>query len=161
MDRRFLEFWGNFLISAGKGQKQLEDMARWIGQDFRGFEDITAMFRKFYGLDRVSESSANHEKTLEKAAKDFQKSFEEYLKLLGFVPLQEHLELLKKYEALKEKAAAQEETIKHLLMLLDEKGLVQGEMVRDFQDLVKKQAGQFQDLMKGFGQFIGKDSSAE
>jgi len=28
MDRHFLEFWGNFLIKAAKGQKQLEDMSR-------------------------------------------------------------------------------------------------------------------------------------
>jgi hypothetical protein len=36
MDRHFLEFWGNFLINAAKGQKQMEDMSKWMQQGFEG-----------------------------------------------------------------------------------------------------------------------------
>ncbi len=151
MDRHFLEFWGNFLINAARGQKQLEDMAKWMTQGLKGFEDLTTMFRKFYGLDRVSEGAVDDEKTWEKAAKDFQRSFKEYLKLFGVVPMQEHLELVKKYEALKEKLTAQEETINHLRMLLDQKAGNVGNVVRDYQDLIKKQADQFQKLMTDLG----------
>ena len=28
MDRQFLEFWGNSILVAAKGQKQLEDLAQ-------------------------------------------------------------------------------------------------------------------------------------
>ena len=40
MDKYFMEFWGNFLISAAKGERQLDEMARWIDQDFSGLEDF-------------------------------------------------------------------------------------------------------------------------
>lgn len=145
MNRQFLEFWGNFLINVAKGEKQMEDMAQWINQGFKGFEDLAAMFRNFYGLDR---SASDYGKTWENAAKDFQKSFQDYLKLFGVVPMQEHLELIKKYEALKEKAAAQEETILHFKTLLDQKGPDLGNMAERFQELLKRQTDQFQNLMK-------------
>ncbi len=80
---------------------------------------------------------------------------------MGVVPKDEHLTLIKKYEALKEKVAAQEETIKHLRMLLEEKGTGQGDMIRGFQDLVKKQTEQFQELMKDFSHSFEKDSPTE
>ena len=159
MDRHFLEFWGNFLINAAKGQKQMEDVAKWMTQGLKGFEDLTAMFRKFYGLDRLSERAPDYAKTWEKAAKDFQKSFNDYLDLFGVVPKQEHLELTKKYETLKKKVADLEETIKHLRMLMGNKGADLGEIVKGYQDLVKKQADQFQRLMEGLGDSLGKETS--
>ena len=49
MDRHFLEFWGNFLVNAAKEQKRLEDLSNWMQQGFKfkGFDDLTEMFRKF------------------------------------------------------------------------------------------------------------------
>jgi hypothetical protein len=161
MDRHFLEFWGNFLINAAKGQEQLEDMARWVGQGLRGFEDLTALFKKFYGLDSFDEENPDYPKIRKKAEKDFQESFQDYLDLFGFVTRQEHLALVKEYEALKEKVAAQEETIKHLQMVIEDKGIDQGEMVKGFQDLIRKQTDQFQKLMKDFGHSFEKDSPGE
>jgi hypothetical protein len=156
MDKHFLEFWGNFLIHVAKGQKQLEDMTRWVHQGFSGFEDLTETFRKFYGLDRLTEGSPDYLKTLEKAQKAFQNSLKDDLSLLGVVPKEEHLALVKKYEELKEEVAAQEETIKHLRILLTEKGIDQGEVIIGFQELVKKQSDQFQKLMGGMAQFFQK-----
>lgn len=161
MDRHFLEFWGNFLTNAAKGQKQIEDMAKWINQGLKGFDDLTAMFKRFYGLDRLSEGSPDFQETWKKAQKDFQNSFQDYLDLFGFVPKQEHLALVKKYEALKEKVATQEEKIKHLRMLLKDKGTDQGEMARDFQDLIKKQTEQFQEFMKGISRSFEEGSPPE
>jgi hypothetical protein len=48
MDKYFLEFWGNFLINTAKGQKQMEDMSKWMQQGFEGFDELTGMFRKFW-----------------------------------------------------------------------------------------------------------------
>ena len=57
------------------------------------------------------------------------------------VPKDEHLALVKKYEELKEKVAAQEETINNLRMLLEEKKAeTQGELVKGFQELLEKQS---------------------
>ena len=150
MDKHFLEFWGNFLINVAKGQRQLEDMSKWITQGLKGSEDLATMFRKFYGLDRFVEGSPDYLKTCKTAEKDFFKSFQDYLNLFGVVSLQEHLALVKRYEVLKEKVATQEETISHLRMLLDEKGAGQAEVFKGFQDLVERQSEQFQNLMKGF-----------
>jgi hypothetical protein len=147
MDSHFLEFWGNYLTNAAKGQKQLEDMAGWMGQGLRGFEYLTTLFRKTYGLDRIPEDSPDYLKTWKKAEQDFRTSFKDYLSYFGVVPGEEHLALVKKYEELKEKAAAQEETIRHLRLLLSQKMVDQGEAFKGFQDVAKEQAAQFQDMM--------------
>ena len=57
MDRQFLEFWGNFLLSAAKSQKQLEDMTEWMKGGLKGFEELTSLFRKIYGLGRLSKKA--------------------------------------------------------------------------------------------------------
>ena len=45
MDRQFLEFWGNYLLSVARGQKQLEDVTRWIRGGFSGVEELTALLK--------------------------------------------------------------------------------------------------------------------
>ncbi len=154
MDRQFLQFWGDFFTNSAKGQKQMEDMTKWMQQGFKGFDDLTAMFRKTYGLDHLSESGDNYLKMWEKAVKDFEKSFKDYLSFLGVVPKQEHLSLVEKYEDLKENVASQEETIKHLRMLLDKKVQDQGIFLDGYEDLIKKQTSGFQELTESIGQFF-------
>lgn len=159
MDKQFLEFWGNFLINVAKGQQQLEEMTQWMGQGFSCFEDLAGMFKKFYGMERLPEDTPDYFKTWERAGKDFQKSFKEYLSLMGVVSKDEHLALVTKYENLKKKVAEQKETIKHLRMLLEEKGAAdQEEVVKSFQDLMNKQSEQFQELTDSFGQFFKKNA---
>lgn len=160
MDTHFLEFWGNFLINAAKGQKQLEDMSKWMQQGFKGFDELTAMFTKFYGLEHMGKDSPDYMATWEKASEDFIKSFKEYLGLMGVVPKEEHLALVKKYEELKEKVASQEETIKHLRMLLGEKRAgTQGDVVKGFQEIIEKQSKEFQETMETFDRFFKKDNN--
>lgn len=158
MDKKFLEFWGNYLINVAKGQKNLEDIAKWIHQGFKGFEEITAMFQNFYGLDQLDKDSPDYVKMWKRAGEDFQKSFKDYLSLFDLVPREEYLSLIEKYEALKVKATAQEETIKHLRILLGEKVFDPGEVVTGFQELMKKQSDQFQQLMEGISQSFQKKS---
>ena len=160
MDTHFLEFWGNFLINAAKGQKQLEDMSKWMQQGFEGFDELTAMFTKFYGLEHMGKDSPDYMATWKKASEDFIKSFKEYLSLMGVVPKEEHLALVKKYEELKEKVASQEETIKHLRMLLGEKMAgTQGDVVKGFQEIIEKQSKEFQETMETFDRFFKKDNN--
>ena len=77
---------------------------------------------------------------------DFRESFKEYLNLLGMVPREEYAALARKYEEFKEKVAEQEETIKLLRMLLEEKGLGLEATSLEFQRLIEKQGEQFQKL---------------
>jgi hypothetical protein len=157
MDRHFLEFWGNFLLQAAQGQKLLEDLAPWTRRDFFNFEDLTALFRKSYGLEQVEQDSPDYLKIWEKAQKDFRDSFRDYLSLLGVVPRDEYLELAGKYEKLKEKVAEQEETIKLLRMVLSDKGLDFAAVTLEFQKLVEKQGDQFHKLMKGVSKALKPD----
>ncbi|MGB2929805.1 MAG: hypothetical protein WBB70_12915 [Desulfobacterales bacterium] len=160
MDKHFLEFWGNFLINAAKGQKQMEDISKWMQQGFEGFDELTAMFRKFYGLEHIEKDTPAYMETWKKASENFQKSFKDYLRLMGVVSKDEHLALVKKYEELKEKVAAQEETINNLRMLLEEKKVeTQGELVQGFQEIIEKQSEQFQETMETFSKFFKKDKN--
>ena len=147
MDSKFLEFWGNYLLAAARGQKQLEDLNQWIGQGFSGFEELTAMFKKFYGLERPRKQDSDSNKAWQKAVADFRNSFDAYLDLMGVVPKGEFRALEQKYAALQKRVAEQEDTIKVLRKLLAEEGTYQGETVKVFQDLVQKQSDAFETLM--------------
>lgn len=148
MDSKFLEFWGNYLLAAAKGQKQLEDLNKWISQGFSGFEELTALFKKFYGLERPRQKNADSTQAWRHAAADFRSSYQAYLNLMGMVPKDEYQTLEKKYKALQEKIAEQEDTINVLRKLLAEKGTYQGETAKVLQDLVNKQAEAFETLIK-------------
>ena len=162
MDRKFLEFWGNFMINAAKEQKRMEDLSKWMQQGFKGFDELTTMFNKFYGLEQIEKNSPAYISTWKKASEYFQKSFKDYLDLMGVISKEEHLALIKKYEALKEKVDAQEETINHLRLLLEEKKTEsQEELVKGFQNLVEKQSKQFQETMESFGSFFKKENNRE
>jgi hypothetical protein len=79
---------------------------------------------------------------------------------MGVVPKDEHLALVKKYEELKEKVTAQEETIEHLRMLLEAKKVeTQGELVQGFQEIIEKQSEQFQETMETLSRFFKKDKN--
>jgi hypothetical protein len=154
MDRQFLEFWGNFLLLAAKGQKQLEDLAKWSGQGFFNSGDFIASFRKFYGLENLDQGSPDYQKMWKKAEEGFRDSYRDYLSLLGGVPREEYEELVRKCEELKEKLADREETVKQLRMLLSEKGLDFDAVTLGLQKLMEKQSDQFQKLMKGFDELF-------
>ena len=160
MERNFLEFWGNLLINAGKQQKQMEDLAEWMQQGFKGVDEWTAMFNKFYGMEHLKKNTPAYMESWEEASERFFNSFKDYLDLMGMVPKNEHLALVKKYEELKEKVADQEETIQHLRMLLEKrKAESQDEMVQGFQTLIDKQSKQFQQTMEAFGSFFKKENN--
>ena len=148
MERNFLEFWGNYLLAAAKGQQQLADLNQWIRQGFSGFDDLTVMFKKFYGLEHSGRETSDTVKAWENAATDFRNSFKAYLNLMAMVPKDEYQALEQKYAELQEKVAEQESTINVLRQLLAEEGTYQGETVKVFQELVNKQADAFENLMK-------------
>jgi uncharacterized coiled-coil protein SlyX len=148
MDRQFLEFWGNYLLAAARGQKQLEDLNQWIGQGFSGFEELTAMLKRFYGVEHPSQENSDSDKAWERAAAGFRDSFNAYLELMGVVPRDKYQALEQQSADLQKKVADQEETIKILRSLLAEEGTYQGETVKVFQNLVNKQSDAFETLMK-------------
>lgn len=171
MDEKFLEFWGNILINAARSKKQTDDFFNWMKSgggaeapktSLPGTEEMAAAFRRFYGLDKVSEQGEDYNRMYRQSLEDFQKSFKEYLGLMGIVPREEHLALVRKYETLKERCAEQEETIRHLKMLLSGAKNGRNGLSEQFQDLVKNQSELFQQMMSDFGQcFTRSGDSAE
>jgi hypothetical protein len=161
MDKQFVKFWVSFLTNYMKTQEQMEDMSAWIEQGYKGFDELTELFQRSYGLDRLSESTTNYLTMWEQSKKDFERSLTEYLSLMGVVPKQEHLELVEKYEELKEKAASQEETIVHLRQLLQGNQLDQTELHTGFEELIKKQSEDFQRLIKDVGEGVVKEESVQ
>jgi uncharacterized coiled-coil protein SlyX len=148
MDRQFLEFWGHYLLAAARGQKQLEDLNEWIRQGFSGFEELTAMFKKFYGLEPPLDETLESAKAWETAAAGFRTSFNAYLELMGVVSRDKYQALEQECDGLQKKVADQEETIKVLRSLLAEEGTYQGETVKVLQNLVHKQTNAFETFMK-------------
>jgi len=135
MDKKFLEFWGNSMLSAAKSQEQFEKMAAWAQQGFKGLEEMTNFFLKAYGLDGCAEGSPDYVTGWKKAEEEFKRSINDYMNLCGFVPKSDYLELVKKYEEIKEKLSSQEETVKHLRMLASESKMAgQGELSKQFAD---------------------------
>jgi len=159
MDKYFLEFWGNSLLNAAKSQKQFEELTTWVQQGFKGFEEMTTLFLKIYGLDNAAKGSPDYLMAWKKAEEEFRQSFHDYMSMLGFVAKNEHLELVRKYEELKEKFDSQEETVRHLRLLLSESKLKdQGELAKQFEDLVRNQNNQFKNLVDKFSKAFKKSS---
>ena len=154
MDRHFLEFWGKSLLGAAKAQKQREELEEWIRQGFTGFEQLNDMFRKLYGLDRLKEESPDYNELRKRAEAEFRRSLNEYLRLFGVVPEQEHQALAEKCEELEQRVAVQEETIKQMRSLLDEKS---AGSVRSFEELLLEQSNQFNDLVKNLAKYYKED----
>jgi uncharacterized coiled-coil protein SlyX len=148
---QFLEFWGKALLQAAKSQKQLEDLAMWFHRGFLGFKDYIQMFKTAYGLDDLAEDSPDYVTMWKKAEEEFSDSFKDYLNLMGVVPREEYAALARRCEELEGKLAEQEETLKLLRLLAEEKGMGLEATTLEFQKLIKKQGEQFQKFIKGMG----------
>ena len=157
MDARFFDFWADVFKSAAQGQRQMDQALNWMNQGFKGYEEMAAAFRKAYGLEDVPKKSPEYANLWKKAAEAFQESMKGWQSFFEAKPSARELELIEKYEKLKEKAASQEETIKHLRMLLESKGSGEGDLQKGLQDLISKQQEQFSELIKGLG--LIKDQS--
>ena len=154
MDRHFLEFIGNCFISAAKGQKHMEDLEKRMSRGLDGFDDLSEMFKKFYGLDRLKDKAPDYPETWEKFIKDFKKLFIDYLSFFSMASFEEHRSLVNKYEALKKKADEQEKTIKRLQSRSGESLIGQEKIAKNLQSLINDQTDQFQKMMDSFGQFV-------
>lgn len=102
MEKYFYEFWKNQLITVEKGQKQTEDMTRWIMGGLTSYEELSEKFGKFCSMDFWSKETQEYIKAWEMTTEDFQKFFKYYLDLMGLMPKDEYLELTNKYNKIDE-----------------------------------------------------------
>jgi hypothetical protein len=146
-DPNFLEFWGNYLIAVARGQKQLQEFARWMQQGFQGLEDLTAMFKESYGLTSLDPDSQAFQDAWKKATADFRRSFKETFNQLGWVTEEEYEKLAEENQQLRKIITQQEATIRGQRLLLEENGLDQTRTLEVFRELIQKQGNEFQKLM--------------
>jgi hypothetical protein len=159
IDPHFLEFWGKYLTEVARGQKQLEDLPRWMQQGFQGWEDLRELFARSYGLDRLQPNSSAYNDAWKQATAEFRKSFRETFAALGWVAEEQYEELQQENQRLKDRVAAHEETIGRLRSLLDAEGLDQQKTVEVFQALIQKQSREFEKLMKNLSAPTPPDKS--
>jgi hypothetical protein len=164
VDRKFLEFWGNALLNAAKGQEQVENLNRLVQDGFKTFEQQLSLFQKLYDLDKKPDPSIPYTEMWAKAASDFTKSYQEFLGFMGVVPREDYEALSREHEALKNKFAALEERQRRGRAKSSDKEIDPSEVVKGFEGLMKKQAEQFQALMASYGKLYeekkpGKEST--
>jgi hypothetical protein len=147
MDTHFLEFWGNVLLTAAKGQKQMESLAPWLKSMGADASQWARLFQNIYGIATDPSDSA----AWDRARRQFQSSFKEWLALFDVVPRSEVDAANKKNLQLEQEIAGQQKTIEHLRQLLEERGVPSSKAVLDFSRLMHKQSQQFQDLMGSMG----------
>ena len=148
MDKNFLEFWGNFLISIARGQKQLDDMRRWANPRLPGTDELTNLLGKAYGLSEASRAQTSQEGLQREMLDRFHQSYREYLKLLDLVPRAEYQTLQEENDALKKRIDELERVIGDLRALLAENVPdTPREAMEEFQKSFVKYLGKVQELM--------------
>ena len=120
-------------------------------QGLDGFQELNVLLGKVYGLESPKPDAPEEEKVWKEAIRSFQKSFQDYFDLFGYVPRPDYDRLVDQYQALQEKSERQEEAIRHLQSLLAAQTLDPAGLAQSFQDLIQKQTGQFQQLMSEMG----------
>ena len=145
---QFYEFLGNYFTNAARGQKQLEDMSSWIKQDFAGSDDITALFRRCYGLSAPKAGGTLDGQSWPKAMVDFQQTFTQLAEQLGWVTLTEHQQMVDKCAALEKKIELQQVTITQLRDLLYREGRGHTELFELFKGTFQEQSRQFNALLE-------------
>ncbi|GAB6194113.1 hypothetical protein [Desulfocastanea catecholica] len=158
MNRQFYEFWGKYFTSVAQGQKQLEDMSAWMKHGFAGTDDLTALFRRCYGLNTAEPGGALDEQTWQKAIDDFQQTFMQLAEQWGLVSKTEHQKILDKCAALEKKVAQQQTTITQLRNLLNQEGRGHAELFELFKGTLEEQSNKFTALMESISK-VGKDKT--
>ena len=146
MDGSFLKFWGEFLLQAAEGQRQVEELTRWVQSGFPSSGDLADLFRRCYGLSSGSTSEAAapwHEATA-----DFREALEAYAPLWGWVPLDHYDQLREENESLKAQLSEQARLIKRLEALMEDEDMGHMTMVARFQNLIADQNKAFDELMQ-------------
>lgn len=148
MDSQFYEFWGKFLTHVAQGQKQIEEMSDWMKQGCAGMDELTALFRRCYGLDTPDAGNLEDQQAWQQAVADFQRGLAQFAAHWGWVPQEDHQQLLEKCAALEKQVQEQQAAIGKLRDLLAQKGLGHTELLQHMQGTLKDQSDQFQALME-------------
>lgn len=153
MNHQVWEFWSRVFLAAAHSQKQLEEFLAWQQQHL----ELLAKCCPWLPPSRQDKAEVPTPTGLapwQELANQLAASYRQFLNLWGLVPRQEYDDLQQECQSLKAKVAEQEETIRLLRQLLDEKGLGLAATALEFQKLVEKQGEQFQKFLQGLGESL-------
>ncbi|MCU0598303.1 MAG: hypothetical protein MUE70_03470 [Desulfobacterales bacterium] len=155
MDINFLKLWSDAIRQSTPMQTLGDEISRWMKGDIRESDELYALFRKYYGLEQGADVFKDYENQLKGLAGNFQTSFKELLSILGVVPKSEYDNLLEQYDALKKKVAGLEEALKALEKKLGGSPQNQAKAPGVFDEMIKTQTEQFQNIMNTFADISG------
>lgn len=169
MDAKFYQFWSDFIKQAAEGQGNFKDFTGWMRQgphvnDMPGIPDeMMAMFKKYYGLDQMSADAPDYSTLFESSLKEFNDSLANLYSILEVVPKKDYLDLEKKYNALKKKAADLEEAVRQLKLLFKTSTPDVDEGIGSMNQMLKTQNENFLKMMDSLAGFYGisKDKEAD
>lgn len=146
MDSQFFKFWGEFLLKAAEGKRQLEEMTRWVQSGSPPSGELAALFQQCYGLPETASGADN--KQWRKATADFRDALEAYAPMWGWVPLDRYNQLKRKTERLETTVAEQTRLIKQFEALLEDRDMGHMTMITRFQNVIDDQSQAFEKLMQ-------------
>jgi hypothetical protein len=158
MDNNLLEFWGNVLLTAARGQKQLEEISNMTKNGWWGMPDMSSMMGMFQGMDVFAKASSEYLKIFSKTNDEMQKSIKEFLALMDLVPRKDYLELQEEYEAYKK--SVEEKSKSNMGKMLGEEMSLQSQGLRSFEELMRNQTKQFQDLVSNFTTLVSQSQTS-
>ena len=162
MDTQALELWGNMFLNAARGQRLMEDFLHLMEKEFGSVREMFDVFSKWWGVGLSLQDIPGCLNAFLKTTEDVQKAFMGgFFSLMNYPSQADYQALLKDYEDLKETSERQEEDIRRLQEALDEKLSVHGEGITAFQNLMKRQTQQFQELMANFSKIFQEPGRPE
>ncbi len=168
MDHQFLDFWGNLWLQTVQGQKQWDGTIDWWQKGLVGFNEWTTLLRKIYSLKPTQPKPPDKNRVWEETLQNFQRFFQEYFNLFGYVLATDYDRLKNEYDRLQEdhqllkkKSESQEETIRNLQAMLAAQTMDPAGLAKPFKDLISEQTEQFQRFMSGMIPGMKKPSGGE
>ncbi len=150
MDSDPFKFWSDFFSNATRDQRRIADAWGAVSKGISTLQDLTLFWQKMMGMEKGRSGGPD---SLKMFSYFFPFTMGGFSSGLGMVPVHEHLSLVRKYEEMKERVAAHEETIQHLRLLLESRGCERKEPQTGFQDLMKSQADAFFAFLRGMQSF--------
>lgn len=168
MDKQLLEFWGHTFLAAAKNQEifadvmscfapggqkegqQSRDMEQWLKAWENGYQAWQSFLSTMYGVDPYAqEDSSTQERGVQELSALVTQNWKEMISLMDAVPRQDYDSVVQENQELKKRLELQEERILQLQSMLQEKGLLDFQQITEsFQDVLKNQSDQFQDLVQ-------------
>jgi BMFP domain-containing protein YqiC len=161
MDTKFYQFWGDFVQQALKGQIRSSDLMNLMQQGEGGSDDVTAMFKKYYGLDQKAADAPDYVTLYQESLKHFNKSLDDLFSILDVVPRKDYLDLEQKNKRLEKKITELEAVITHLKVLLKTNSPDAEDGTGPLNQMLKTQNEHFLKMMDSLAEFYGVKGSED